>query len=214
MIARTVHHVEGVLHAARGMVFGSVERLEVVVVGLNLGTASHRVAHAEEDVRDFVDDAANQMTCAHLLHTARKRDIHRFGVHLRHKLGRCKLCLARLKRRLHSVTHFVGGFAHRGAVFGRKLAHAAQICGQRAFLAQHAHAHSLELRRVGSLRDAVQRGGFQIGKLVDYRHVSFAFPSCGHLTPAPNKKEPSFIPAEPRGSTSKDERRLSRYHLG
>ena len=45
--------VEGVVHAARRVGRGDVERLEVVPVGLGLGALGHREAHADEDVLEL-----------------------------------------------------------------------------------------------------------------------------------------------------------------
>ncbi len=151
-------HVEGVLHAARGMVFGALERLEVVVVGLNLRDREPQVAHAEEDVRDFVDDAANQMTCAPICCTRPgQRDVDRLGVHLRQKLGRCKALPLRASTptpqryalRLRFCPPWRGLRAQSAGPCRANMRSACLSCPARS-------TRTLELRRVGSLRDAVR----------------------------------------------------------
>ena len=51
---RSAADVERVLHVARGMVVGEVERGEVVVVRLDLGPLRHREAQPLEDLDDLV----------------------------------------------------------------------------------------------------------------------------------------------------------------
>ena len=62
--------------AAARVVGRGVQRLEVVVVGLDLGALRHRVAQAQEDLGDLVDDAVDEMARAHLLGAARQRHVH------------------------------------------------------------------------------------------------------------------------------------------
>jgi hypothetical protein len=57
--------IERVLHIARRVVRRHVERLEVVVVVLELRTVDDLVAHPEEDALDALADAREGMTPAH-----------------------------------------------------------------------------------------------------------------------------------------------------
>ncbi len=52
---------DGVLHVARRMVQRKVQRLEVVVVGFDLGPFGDRVAHRLEDADDLVGDKRDGM---------------------------------------------------------------------------------------------------------------------------------------------------------
>ncbi len=56
--------VEGVLHVARGVVGRHVERLEVVVVVLDLGAVVHLVAHRHEDVLELLAHGGQRMAAA------------------------------------------------------------------------------------------------------------------------------------------------------
>ena len=149
-VAGTVDHVEGVLHAARGMVCRGVERFEVIVVGFHFRAGFDHIAQADEDLGDLVGDAADQMAGAHLLAAARKGDIHRARLHAGFQLGAAQLGLLFLKRRLDHIAYRVHGLTHFGTLFFRHLAHGAQVAGQRTGLARYGNAHLLE--RCGILR--------------------------------------------------------------
>ena len=76
------------------MVGGSIQGFEVVIVGLSLGTGSHGIAHAEEDIGNLIDNAADQVARSNLLAAAGKRDVHSFRIHLRKQLRLRKRFLA------------------------------------------------------------------------------------------------------------------------
>ena len=169
-LTRKIAYVERVLHRAGRMVLRGVQRLEVVVIGLNLGAVDNRVAQAEEDFRHFVGDRVDQMTRAHLLRAAGERDVDGACVDRGFHLGCCELLLARFKRLFHHVAHLVDRLADDGALFLRDLAHAAQVARKRARLAEHRHAHALERRRRVGFRDARKGLLTQLRELVRDRH--------------------------------------------
>src|SRR5262247_420140 len=69
-------HVEGVLHVARGMVIGKIERAEVVVVGLHLGPLRHGEAEPLEDGDDLFLHADDRMHGAGSGEPAGKSEVH------------------------------------------------------------------------------------------------------------------------------------------
>ena len=191
LLAGSVDHVEGVLHATAGVICRGIERLEVIVVGFHLGTLSHGVAQAQEDLGDLVGNCVDEVARAHLLAAAGQRDVDGRRIDSRLKLLGGKRALALLERRLDGAAHLVHRFAHGGALFLRHLAHAAQVARQRAGLAQHRHAHLLERGSVRSLFDGGQRARAQRRQLVHDCHVSDPFHICRRPPYAANKKEPS-----------------------
>ena len=191
LLAGAVDHVEGILHAAAGMVGRGVERLEVIVVGFHLGTLGHGIAQAQEDLGDLIGDGVDEMARAHLLAAARQRDVDGRRVDGGLELLGGKRTLALLERRLHGAAHLVHRLAHGSALLLRHLAHAAQVTRQRAGLAQHRHAHLLERGSVRSLFDGGQRARAQRRQLVHDCHVSDPFHICRWPPDAANKKEPS-----------------------
>src|SRR5205807_1916505 len=72
---RGLREVERVLHVARGMVARDVQRLEVEVVGLDLGPLADREAEAGEDRDDLVVDAREGMERAAGRAPPRQREI-------------------------------------------------------------------------------------------------------------------------------------------
>ena len=50
--------IEGILRISCGVIFRNVERLEIVVVPLNLGTGRNLKAHTQEDILDLVKHRA------------------------------------------------------------------------------------------------------------------------------------------------------------
>ena len=68
-------HEEGVLHVARRVVRREVERLEDVVVVLELGAFRDVVAEFAEDVHDFLADDGHRMAGAQLQRVAGHREV-------------------------------------------------------------------------------------------------------------------------------------------
>src|SRR5215472_17934059 len=52
---------ESILHVPRGMIFGNIEGLEVVIVVFDIRTSSDFKAHAPKDIDDFIDDQGQRM---------------------------------------------------------------------------------------------------------------------------------------------------------
>ena len=157
------------------MVGRRVQGFEVVVVGLGFGAGHDRIAHAEEDLGHLFDDGGDQVARADLLRAAGKRHVHGLSAHAGRKLCLLKRCLACLERLLDGDAHLVDGLADRRALFLGNLPHAAQIPGQRPFLAEHAHAHLLERRRVARRGDRCEGFVLELGKLVDQCHFTPSF---------------------------------------
>ena len=55
---------EGVVHLARRMAVGEIQRREIEIVGLDVGAFGDREAHVGEDRRDLVDHLADRMDAA------------------------------------------------------------------------------------------------------------------------------------------------------
>lgn len=126
------------------MISRGIQRFEVVVVGLDLRTSCHRVADAKEHLGDLIGNAVDQMARTHLLHTARKRDVDRIGLHARSELHTGKLLLLRLKRTFDLVARGVHGLAHLRALFRSNLSHRTQIAGQTTRFSHYLDADRLE----------------------------------------------------------------------
>ena len=129
------------------MVRGRVQRREVIVVGLDLGTMHHRVTQTEKHLGDLVGDRVDEMARAHLLHASGKRHVDSRRVDRRRELSRIELRLGRPERLLDGDTRLVDGLADRRPLLLGNLAHRAQIPRQRAGFPEHRHADRLELRR-------------------------------------------------------------------
>ena len=106
--------VERVLHVARGVIRGHVERFEVVVVVFDLGSLEHLVAEAREDLDHFIANEAERVPVAELRHTAGQRDVDGIcraarGSELLFELG---------ERGLDLFLQIVGGLAERLLLVG------------------------------------------------------------------------------------------------
>ena len=75
--------VDRVGHAAGGVLGRDVERVEVVVLGLDLGALDHAVAHPGEDVDDLVLDDRERVERPRTGPAARERDVDRIGLEQR-----------------------------------------------------------------------------------------------------------------------------------
>jgi len=67
--------IEAVLRVERRMVFGEVQRVEVVVLGLGFGADDAREAELFEDVADLVYDLGDDVDAAAPLGPAGQREI-------------------------------------------------------------------------------------------------------------------------------------------
>src|SRR5262244_1574419 len=137
-------HMEGVLHVARGMVVGKVERAEVVVVRLHLGPLRHGEAEPLEDGDDLVLHADDRM------HGARRGE----------PAGQGEIDVARgegLAMLLRLPLGEIRLLADAGPIGGGHFAEPAQQSRQLARASEDAHPHLLEGRR-GSGPGDVRQG--------------------------------------------------------
>ena len=156
-ITGAVHNVEGVLHRAAWVILGSVERREVVPVGLDLATAFDLVANAREDIYALANNAVDEMLAADGHAAARQRDVDRTSLKLGIKLSCFEYRLTFGKSRLNHIAHLVGELAHDGALLRRDITHAAQHACERSLLAKHADTHLLERIACLGLRNGGKR---------------------------------------------------------
>jgi hypothetical protein len=85
---RAVVEVERVVHGPRRMVRGNVERLEVVVVVLDLGPRHDRVTGAGEDLFDAQHRLGDRVQPAAALASPRQSDVDALGRQRLGELGR------------------------------------------------------------------------------------------------------------------------------
>src|SRR5215470_300594 len=150
-------HVEGVLHVARGMIVGEIERAEVVVVGLHLGPLRHREAEPFEDGNDLFLHADDGVDGAGGGEAAGQGEIHVARGESLAMLLRLERLVARGERLLHLAFGEVRLLANARPIGGRHLAEAAKERGQLTRAPEHAHAHVFEGRR-GSGPGDVRQG--------------------------------------------------------
>ena len=55
---------KSILHVARRMVFGNIERFEVMIIVFDIGAAGDLEAHAGKDIDDFIDHQRQRMDMA------------------------------------------------------------------------------------------------------------------------------------------------------
>src|SRR5215468_2892291 len=139
--------MEGVLHVARGMVGGEVQRREVVVVRLHLGPLGHREAEPLEDLDDLLGDARDGMHRARQRAAAREREVWTVGREGATALRRLQLVEPRGEALLELTLRPVGLLADLGPLRGRDGAERAEQRGQLARATEHAHPHLLEIGR-------------------------------------------------------------------
>ena len=104
---------ERVVHLARRMAFGEVQRGEIVIVGLDIRTFGDRETHIAEDRGDLVDHLADRMDAAALGRRLphRQRHIDLFGGEPRGDRGILQFGLARAERLGDAVLQAVDGRA-------------------------------------------------------------------------------------------------------
>ena len=100
-----------VLGVARGMVRREVERLEVVVVGLDLGAFADGVAHRLEDGDDLVHHAQHGVLDADRAMDAGKGDVETLGGELGISGRRVNFVVSVFNRRFHASFQFVDAAA-------------------------------------------------------------------------------------------------------
>src|SRR5712691_5048236 len=109
--------VEAVLRVERRMIFGKIERVEVVALGLRLRTDGAREPQLAEDVADLVDDLRDNVEPTAPLRTAGHREIdpcQRGAAPLQLELssldGALEIALQRVRSTAHALA-FIGGEA-------------------------------------------------------------------------------------------------------
>ena len=76
---RAVGDKEGILHVARRMIFGNIERFEVMVIVFDIRAAGDLETHARKNIDDLVDDQRQRMGAARAAkRVPGKRDIDLF----------------------------------------------------------------------------------------------------------------------------------------
>ena len=146
-------HVEGVLHVARGMVLRDVERLEVVVVELDLGALGHREAHAGEHVHDLVVHPRQGMEAPGDDAAARERQIGPIGGQPGPPLEAVQDHPPALELRLDLGLGQVGLAPHHRPVGGRQAGQGAEQLGEGALLAEVLDPDLLEVPAGGGPLD-------------------------------------------------------------
>lgn len=102
LLATSIDYVESVLHRTARMILGSVERREVIPVGLDLATTLDLVADAGKDVSALANDAVDEMLAADGHATPGQRDIDGTSRELGVELGGLEQRLALVERPLRS----------------------------------------------------------------------------------------------------------------
>ncbi len=77
-----VGNIESVLRVARRVIFGDIERLEVVIVVLDFGTFNDVEAHAHEYIFHFALNCRERVSAADLRHFCRERNVNALGFQL------------------------------------------------------------------------------------------------------------------------------------
>ena len=152
-----------VVHLARRMADGEVERGEVVMVGLDVRPFGDREAHVAEDGGDLVDDLADRMDAAtlgrRLAH--RQRDIDRLGDEAGSDGGVLQLGLAGRQRLGDAVLQPVDRRALDLALLGGHCAQRLQQVRDGALLAESGDAYGLDGLLVGGSCDIGKQRALQ-----------------------------------------------------
>ena len=107
------------MRSRRRMGRGVVERVEVVVDGLDLGTLQDGEAETDEDVLDLAQGGGDQVQAAHGLgRIAGQRDVDAVAGELRVQLAAAEGAARALDERVQRVAHLVGALADRTALAG------------------------------------------------------------------------------------------------
>ena len=147
--------VERVLHVPRGMLGWHVERFEVVVVVLRLGSLQNLEPETSEDLFDLFPKDRERMAMAHGGRTARQRDIDRAGRRARGG----KLRATRRDRPGDLVLEGVGITAEgRPLVSGRRSDGLEQRGDRTALAAEVAVPEGLEVVLAGDLLELRKKG--------------------------------------------------------
>ncbi|EGE58936.1 hypothetical protein RHECNPAF_253009 [Rhizobium etli CNPAF512] len=137
---------EGVVHLAGRVAFGKIQRGEIVIIGLDIGTLGDREAHVGEDRGDLIDDLADRMDAAALGRRGahRQADIDRFGLQPRIDRRHFQHRLAFGDGIRHGILQGVDRSPSSLALLRRHGAERLQEFRDRAFLAEGRHAHGFQ----------------------------------------------------------------------
>ena len=111
-LGRVVHHVEGVLRGTAGVVLGGVERGEVVVGRLDVGTILNGIAQSHEDVLDLLANLRDEVLRPRGELTSGQRDISGVCRHAPGENRTVELGPASLDGLIDVGAHRVGELAH------------------------------------------------------------------------------------------------------
>ena len=153
-----------------------VERVEVVVDGVDLRALDDAEAEAQERVLELAPDRVDEVQAADREgRRAGQRDVEHVGGQPGVELRALELGLARLHRGLERPARLVGGAADGAALLRRQLGDAAQHVRQLGLAAQEAHPGLLE--RVGAGRPGDRRLalGPELCDAVDHRAAILVF---------------------------------------
>ena len=148
-----VGKIERVVHRARRMIGGDVERFEVVEVVFDLGPGGDFEAGLPEQLLDAQPHLGDRVQSAARFAAARQRDVDAFLRELRGDARLLELRALRLDRSLEFFAYAIEPRARFLALLGRKLAEILELLGQPAALAQRADAHFFERRHIGALEE-------------------------------------------------------------
>jgi hypothetical protein len=151
------------------MVLGLIERGEVVVVALDLGTVCDFEPDRMENRLDALERAGDRVQRADASSPARQRHVERFFLETRFELLVLDRFAPRAQRLFELVLRFVEAHAHRGALLGRKLAERLAKLGDHPGLPEVFRFCAFEL--VGIVDAAEDLEGFaDYGVYVLHRH--------------------------------------------
>ena len=146
--------VERVAQQPRGMHRREVQRVEVVVDGLDLGSFGDVEAQAQEHIFDLPPGLGDQVQATDLrLRVRGQRDVDPILYQAGIELGRCQRGDLGVDRGLDCLPGLIGGLPGGGALVGCQLRDSAQQVGQLGLAPEIADAHLLELRGAARRRD-------------------------------------------------------------
>ena len=135
-----------------------IERGEVVVVQLDLGSLHHPVAEADEDVLDLALGSDQRVLCPDRNgRSPGQRDVDRTLRQLGAQLAGVELGGPRLEQSLQLAACLVAGLAHRTPLLLGEVGDAAQDLGELGLPAQEADTELLQLVGGGGRPDRIGR---------------------------------------------------------
>ena len=139
-----VFHVKGVLHSARRMVGGNIQRLEIVKIVFDFRAVGHFKAHAVKQLDNALQGEGNRVQTAAALAAAGQSHIQGFGGQLGLQLGFVERIAAAIEGCLKPVFAFIDVGAHGFALVRAHLTQGFQQRVQFAGFAQIAGFNQLQ----------------------------------------------------------------------